>query len=217
MIKKKFDERFRELDDQFRQMPFKPNSQGGGTNVDRRDWIKWSTSAQNLVLAVFGETSPHYANLVSAIKSCLGYDYEVNAIYGVFQSAKEDFEGGYVFDADLRVSGEVFGDFVAMAKHALSEGSKDVAAVLACAALEDTLKKFAEVNGLAIENRSMSEVVNALKSQGLVSGAQKTLLDSMPRVRNLAMHAQWEKLSAPDVNSVIGFVEQFLLSNFSSP
>jgi len=37
----------------------------------------------------------------------------------------------------------------------------------------------------------------------------------MPRIRNLAMHAEWGKISAPDVSSVIGFVEQFLLSNFS--
>jgi hypothetical protein len=37
----------------------------------------------------------------------------------------------------------------------------------------------------------------------------------MPKVRDFAMHANWEKLSAPDVSSVIGFVEQFLLSKFS--
>jgi hypothetical protein len=49
-----------------------------------------------------------------------------------------------------------------------------------------------------------------------VAGAQKSLLDAIPRIRNFAMHADWEKLSAPDVSSVIGFVEQFLLSKFNS-
>ena len=146
---------------------------------------------------------------------CSGSDYSVRSMYGVFLSAKEDFEGGYVFDVDLRISGEVFGDFVAMAKHALSEGHKDVAAVLACSALEDTLKRFASLNGIAVTDKSMTEIVNALKSKRLVSGAQKSLLDTMPKIRNFAMHAKWEKISEPDVNSVIGFVEQFLLSNFS--
>ena len=61
----------------------------------------------------------------------------------------------------------------------------------------------------------MSQVINALKSKGLVSGASKSLLDSMPRVRNAALHAEWDKISEPDVNSVIGFVERFLLINFS--
>lgn len=62
----------------------------------------------------------------------------------------------------------------------------------------------------------MTEVINALKSKGLVSGAQKSLLDTMPKIRNYAMHADWEKMSEPDVNSIIGFVEQFLLNKFSS-
>ena len=61
----------------------------------------------------------------------------------------------------------------------------------------------------------MSEIINALKSKRLVSGAQKSLLEAMPKIRNAALHADWEKISEPEVNSVIGFVEQFLLQNFS--
>lgn len=37
----------------------------------------------------------------------------------------------------------------------------------------------------------------------------------MPKLRNFALHAQWDKLTEPDVNSIIGFVEQFLLNKFS--
>jgi len=36
----------------------------------------------------------------------------------------------------------------------------------------------------------------------------------MPKIRNSAMHADWEKLTPQDAGSVIGFVEQFLLVNF---
>ena len=138
------------------------------------------------------------------------------ALRGLFLSAKNDFDGGYVFNVDLRVSGEVFGDFVVLAKHALSEGHKDVAAVLASAALEDALKRFAFVNGLLVDGQTMQEVINALKSKGLVAGAQKSLLDAMPKVRNHALHANWDKISETEVSSVIGFVEQFLLSKFSA-
>ena len=62
----------------------------------------------------------------------------------------------------------------------------------------------------------MVEVVNALKSAGLVLGAQKSLLDAMPRVRNHAMHVQWVEITEPDVNSILGFDEQFLLTKFAS-
>ncbi len=215
MLSSLFQKRFNELKAQFEAMPFHPNSTRSGTHVPSGFWEQWATSAQNLIRAVFGENSPHYTNFINAFKKCAGYDDDVNVLKGIFLSAKDDFEGGYVFDVDLRVSGEVFGDFVAIAKQALSEGHKDVAAVLACAALEDTLKRFATANDLDVGEKSMQEVVGALKSKGLVSGAQKSLLDTMPRIRNYAMHADWEKISAPDVSSVIGFVEQFLLSHFS--
>ena len=60
----------------------------------------------------------------------------------------------------------------------------------------------------------MQEVINALKAKGLVSGPQKSLPDSMPKVRNAAMHADWQKIPPQDVGSVIGYVEQFLLTHF---
>jgi hypothetical protein len=214
MINDTFVRRFKELEESYRQLRFQPSSSGSGTYVDTGEWQRWATSAQNLILAVFGEQSPHYQNFAQAFKDCSGYDYRVRTLLGVFQSAKDDFEGGYVFNVDLRVSGEVFGDFVVLAKQALSNGKKDVAAVLACAALEDALKRYAAVSGLDVTDKTMQDVVNALKGKGLVAGAQKSLLDTMPRIRNIALHADWEKLSEPDVNSVIGFVEQFLLSKF---
>ncbi|MDX1914816.1 MAG: hypothetical protein SFU55_04460 [Methylophilus sp.] len=215
MLNPIFQKRFSELEIQLEKLPFTPNNGMLGTHVPSGVWQQWATSAQNLILTVFRENSPHYSNFLTAFKNCGGYDYDINVLKGVFLSAKEDFEGGYVFNVDLQISGEIFGDFIGMAKHALSENHVEVAAVLACAALEDTLKRFATNNGLSVSEKSMQEVVSALKSKGLVSGAQKTLLDSMPKIRDFAMHANWEKLSAPDVSSVIGFVEQFLLSKFS--
>ncbi len=215
MINDIFTKRFKELEESYSTLHFQPNGGGmSGSHVDSGEWKRWATSAQNLILAVFGEQSPHYQNFLESYKDCAGYDYSIRTLFGVFQSASDDFSGGYVFNVDLRVSGEVFGDFVVLAKQALSNGKKDVAAVLACAALEDALKRYAAANDLDVSNKTMQDVVNALKSAGLVAGAQKSLLDTMPRIRNIALHADWNKLAEPDVNSVIGFVEQFLLSKF---
>ena len=215
MLKETFARRFKELEERFRLIKFEQPESGGDRYVPNGSWQQWATSAQSLVLAVCGERSPHYANYVTAAKTCYGTEPEVKGLGAIFLSAKEDFEGGYIFDVDLRVSGEVFGDFVALARTSLSEKKKDVAAVLACAALEDALKKYATANGVDVSGESMQGVVGALKAKGLVAGAQKSLLDAMPKIRNYAMHAEWEKITEPDVNSVIGFVEQFLLSNFN--
>ncbi len=211
-----FQRRFDELAAQYKQMPWKTYDEDFGQSAPSGAWHKWATSALNIIRAVFGENSPHYEHFVSGIAKCNGFDYQVDRLHGVFLSAKEDFEGGYVFNIDLQVSGEVFGDFVVMAKEALAENHVDVAAVLACAALEDALKRFAAVNALQVSEKNMTEVINALKSKGLVSGAQKSLLAVMPKIRDYALHADWEKITAPDISSVIGFVEQFLLSHFTA-
>ena len=213
MLADKFSQRFQELQDKSETLPFIENH--GVMRVPSGKWENWATSVQNLIKAVFDENSPHYENFTKAFNHCHGIEHQVKKLQGIFRSAKEDFEGGYVFNVDLRISGEVFGDFIVLAKQSLSEGNKDVAAVLASAALEDTLKRYAHFNELNIENKNMTEVISALKSEGLVSGAQKSLLNAMPKIRNYALHAEWEKISEPDVNSMIGYVEQFLLSKFT--
>jgi len=58
-----------------------------------------------------------------------------------------------LFTVQASISGEIFGDFIGLAKSALRENYKDVAAVLACAALEDSLKRFAETNGLSVGDK----------------------------------------------------------------
>ena len=213
-IQDKITKRFEELEAQMSSMRLLSRS-NGLDSYDTADWRQWSTSALSLIQAAFGEDSAQLSNFRHSYGECRGYDYEVEALKGIFRAAKADFEGDYLFSVETSISGEIFGDFVSLAKAALDEGSKDVAAVLACAALEDALKRYAGLNGLDVSDKVMQEVVSAIKTKGLVTGAQKTLLDAMPKIRDYAMHANWEKITAQDVGSVIGFVEQFLLTHFS--
>ncbi len=207
--------RFSELEEQFKTIPF-PRSNSGPIYADQTAWRQWSTSTLNLLSVISGEHSVHYANFKTLYDKSSRYTYrsEAEAMHGVFLGAKSDFEGGYIFKLETLISGEIFSDFVSLAKQAMKEHNKDVAAVLACAALEDALKRYAGANGLSVNDKVMQEVVGALKSKGLISGAQKSLLDTMPKIRDYAMHANWEKISSEDVSSVIGFVEQFLLEHF---
>lgn len=206
--------RFIELDTHCQSLRLEHSEYDSTGCYPMEQWQQWATSVQNILRAAFGENSPQYENFQTAYGHCRGYQEEFNALKGIFLGAKSDYEGGYVFSIEQSISGEIFGDFIAMAKHALAEGHKDVAAVLASASLEDTLKRFAKLHELNVEDKVLQEVVNALKSKSLVAGAQKTLLDSMVKVRDYAMHANWEKIQPADVNSVIGYVEQFLLSHF---
>jgi hypothetical protein len=214
-MKELFQRNFIQLQERYINLRFVKEDDGLSDYVPDGEWKGWATSVQNLLLAVFGSSGPHYTNFVSAYNECRSFGHEVRTLYHLFESAKADFDSGFVFDVDLRVSGEVFGDFLTLAQTSLRDGYKDVAAVLACAALEDALKRYAAAKNLNVADKTMADIVNALKSAGLVSGAQKSLLDAMPRIRNMAMHGEWAKIGEPDVASVLGFVEQFLLTKFS--
>lgn len=213
-MNKLFQKRFDELAVAHTKFTYR-DSGVGGKFVPSGQWEGWATSVENLIRAVYGETTPHYKNYRQAYDACGGGEHDVNKLRALFASAKEDFEGGYVFNVELLISGEIFGDFAALARQSLSEGQKDVAAVLACAALEDAIKRLAASNSIPTDGKTMVELVNALKGAGVVSGAQKSLLDAMPRIRNMAMHAEWSKITEPDVASVLGYVESLLLTKFS--
>ena len=208
--------RFRELEAQGLAIPVKHAARGEGNDtVDPETFQRWASSAMHLLSSVFGEESPHYRNFASAYGKFRGYAYDVPPARGVFLAAKSDYDGGFLFSLQTAISGEIFGDFVSAAKRALHEGQKDVAAVLACAALEDALKRLAQTQGLVIDAKDMTSIINALKSEGLLSGPQKSLVDVMPRIRNAAMHAEWTSITPQDVGSVVGYVEQFLLTKFT--
>ncbi|MCM8813901.1 MAG: DUF4145 domain-containing protein [Candidatus Omnitrophica bacterium] len=187
------------------------------TRADPEQFYAWAASAHAAIQSVFGTNSPYYQAFqkeLSTIQNNCVFSQCFESIRGVFIGAKADVDQGYVLQLQNSLTGEVFGDLVGLSKAALKESHHSVACVLASAALEDALKRYASSNGIVVDGQTMEDVGNALKSKGLVSGAQKTLLSAMPKVRNAAMHADWEKLTPQDAGSVIGFVEQFLLTNF---
>ena len=125
--------RFSELEAEMNAL--RPYTSSSGPAYETSMWKQWATSAQHIIRASFGEDSPHYQHFASEYTKCMGWGDEVDALKGIFRAAKADYDGGYAFSLQARISGEIYGDFVVLAKAALDEGAKDVAAVLACAAL----------------------------------------------------------------------------------
>ncbi len=161
---------------------------------------------------IFGARHTYYKEFIEHVKDASPSFTEAGI--NILQAAKAEIEGGWLFTVEGQVSAEIFADFIALAKEALDD-NKDVAAVLACAALEDALKRVAIKENLDVDDKDMSEVINALKAKGVIKGAQAPIVQSYVKLRNKAFHAEWDKFDKESVSSVIGFTEQFLLTNFS--
>lgn len=206
-------QRFEELSLSGRRVPV-CRSDMGTTWAEAQPWHQWATSALDHLRRTFGDSATHSQHFERIYSKRQHGQQEVDAARGVFEAAKADYDRGYLFSTQAVITGEVLGDFVQLAKAALDEGCVPVAAVLASAALEDALKRLATREGLSVEKASMAEVISALKSKGLIGGAEKTVLDSMPKLRDWSMHANWEKLTPDSVAGLLGFVERFLLDRF---
>ena len=177
----------------------------------------------NLVESIYGVRSAQPKTLLDSRKlyNRPGYslDWELtslaSSLRGVLINMREEIKGGLVRSLADETVGEIIGDLVALAKTELRAGFKDVAAVLASAALEDALKRKAEELGINVEGKTMDTIVNALKGKSFFKGPQASIVASYVKLRNSAMHTDWGKIQESDVSGLIGFLEPFLLQHFA--
>ena len=90
-----------------------------------------------------------------------------------------------------------------------------MAAVLAAAAYEDTLRRLGEAHAGVTGRPSLPDVITALKKTRVLEGASVGIASSYLKFRNDALHADWSNIEAGAVQSVIAFVEGLLLKHFS--
>lgn len=176
-----------------------------------------------VIESVYGANSPQAKALFEAKKAYTKTQYSTtyeltslaNSLRGTLKNVREELEGGLVRSLATEAAGEVIGDMLALAKAELAAGYANVAAVLASAALEDALKRKASELGINVEGKSLDAVIASLKSKSFFRGAQVPIVGSYVKLRNAAMHAEWEKIQPADVSSLIGFLEPFLLEHFT--
>jgi uncharacterized protein YutE (UPF0331/DUF86 family) len=173
-----------------------------------------------LILRLYGQDSQYQINFQKVLKTNYfttmhrSYFNHISELLGILRGVQHDIKSGMLSDFRQLLQAEIFADFIALAKEVLDD-NKDVAVVLACAALEDALKRVAIKENLNVDDKDMSDIINALKTKGVIKGAQVPIVQSYVKLRNKAFHAEWDKIDKESVSSVIGFTEQFILSNFS--
>jgi hypothetical protein len=141
--------------------------------------------------------------------------YDITAfVKGFLNALKIDLENNLLINFQDQVAGEIYGDLISLSKRLIDEGHKEPAVVLACGALEDSMKKFATKNGISVFDADLSTVVNSLKAAGLIKGTQAGVAQSYVKLRNKAFHAQFDNIELPEVSSLIAFIESFILENF---
>ncbi len=149
--------------------------------------------------------------------SVTGTESSCKAVVGVLTSIKEELDSGFLGSLRATIVGDVMTDFIKLARKALEEsgdGAKNVAAVLAAAAFEDVFRKVADLKGVSHKEK-LTDVLIALKDLGVLQGPEVGIAQSYLNFRNRSLHAQWNEVDRPAIESILGFSEQMILKHLT--
>lgn len=214
------DRRFKELLDLGEQVlatrtPPPPNSRRD-SQVDSDKFQEWATSTLQFLGSNLGRDSEYYIRLQPILKYASYFGIMQHGL-GVLKAAWNDYSKGYLIEAKLLITAEVFDDILEQAEQLLEQGYHQAAAVLAGCVLEDTLRKMCQRNGINLPakpnlDRMNSELARKAVYNSLVQKRITTLAD----IRNKAAHGQCTEFSKKDVQNMLIEVRRFVTEHFES-
>ncbi len=168
----------------------------------------WGTSVVSLLRQAFGEYSAHCQQFEATFANFSGYLSSFLTLFAVFAAAKEDYEGGYIFNLRSLVKAEVLTDALDQASELLQSGYKDPACVLVGVALEISLKDLASRHSVAVGKLDRMNV--DLCKAAAYNVAKQQQITAWAALRNKAAHGEWDAYSAADVQDMHAGVQRFL-------
>lgn len=178
----------------------------------------------SLLSVVYGRDSIQVGNFQTELNSVRATRHPNHyAAYGARASLSSlrmlrgEIDADILGDLERTISGDVLTDFLKLAREALSEdgdSAKNVASVLAAALFEDTIRRLASTSGIPHIDK-LETTIGELKKADILKGSAVGIAQGYLQFRNNALHAKWEKVDRPEINSVLSFAEGLLLKHFS--
>jgi hypothetical protein len=172
---------------------------------------QWSTSALNLLQRVFGENSVHYQQLLTHYKTFETSSYEepnFKACLGILRAAKDDYEGGYLFNIRSLVKAEVLDNSLEQAEELLNKGFKDPACVVVGISLEISLKELCSRH--SIVHTKLDKMNVDLCKAGVYNMAKQKQITAWAELRNKSAHGDWSAYTDADVKDFLDGVHRFI-------
>ncbi|XZE52557.1 hypothetical protein SH139x_004258 [Planctomycetaceae bacterium SH139] len=170
-------------------------------DISSPDAKGWSTNVLNLLQRVFGEDSIHFKHFTEDATNVGNSELSFRRIVAIFEAAREDYEGGYLFNLQSLVKAEVFDDMLEQAAALLKAGYKDPACVVAGVALETTLKDLCTRN--SIPHAKLDKMNADLAKAGVYNKRMQKQITAWADLRNSAAHGDWSAYTNADVDDML--------------
>lgn len=166
---------------------------------------EWATNAMNLLLRTFGENSVHYRHFAEHYKKFSEFESEFEDCRSIFNAAREDYAGGYLFNIRVLAKAEVLTDALTQTKELLRGGYKDPACILARVALETTLKELSGKH--AVPLGALDRMNSELCKAGAYNMAKQKQITAWADIGNKAAHGEWGEYNDADARAMVEGVE----------
>ena len=157
---------------------------------------QWVTSVKALLYRLLGDSDPTYLDFDKHTNRRGTEAYiRFQRLRPLFMSAKEQFEGGYLFDVQNLIHAEVFSNELELAELFLKKKYEVAAAVTAGVVLETTIKKLCtqqsppiSLTGNTGKGKKTDTLISDLKNATTINEAVAKQLRAWMNVRNDAAH-----------------------------
>lgn len=166
---------------------------------------EWATNVLSLLQRIFGEKSIHYENFSQHYTKFEGWESQFLDSHAIFKAAREDYEGGYLFNVRTLAKAEVLADAIGQAKELLQAGYKDPACILARVSLESALKDLAQNFGV-VEGK-LDRMNADLCKAGAYNMAKQKQITAWTEIGNKAAHGLWTEYTEQDAVAMVSGVE----------
>lgn len=170
-----------------------------------KEYAKWRTDVISLIDSIGQKSYKLHFLEVAKIK-----DVSPTLSMGVLLSLKENIEHGLIGSIQDEIQISTYADFLELAEEYLKD-NKNFAAVAVSIALEDGMKKIAKKHNIKIKPSDDVGAINTkLSDKKIYNRLTQRKIESWKKLRDHALHAEWDEFSETDVKEMIDGVSNFL-------
>jgi hypothetical protein len=201
--------RFRELTEKAERLAAaRQGTDSDSFTIPAAPFYEWVTNVQNLLARAFGQESVHYQNFIRFANRFTSYEAEFANCRAVFVAAREDYEGGYLFNVRAAAKAEALAEALAAARELLAVGSKEPACVLAQVALQVTLKELADEHG--VPHDRLEKMNAALGRAGVYNKAKQKQISAWSEIGTKATQGHGDDYDERDARAMLDGVAQLV-------
>lgn len=176
--------------------------------VDSADFKAWATSALNLLQRVFGEDSIHYQNFHDHYLRFKGWESGFNDSRAIFQAAREDYEGGYLFNVRALAKAETLVDVLEQADIFKNANYVDTACIMAGIALEIAVREVCTRENIPVGR--FNHMNEQLRKRGVYNQAMWEQLKTWYTRRSEPAHGNFGQSTHQDADDMIKGARRFI-------